>query len=242
MNRNIQIDLTMTNNCNFKCDYCFERDTQDISSISDKTVEDFIVFIRKLEDSDLVRNHFSGITVNFWGGEPTLEMDKIEHIIEIFKDDPMLQFFIFTNGSNQRVYDLALKYKDVMFDYKDYQNNQQHEPKVFIQISYDGDILHKKHRVWKSGKESLISTKELIYKFIDDNVPVTLKSTICLDDIEYMWDAYNDFLEINEYCRQKNYRWPLTYYPTIDYYNGRNVRFRMRKEGWKSSKCFSKDS
>lgn len=75
--------------CNMKCDYCYQKsyhcDNKDISyEVLDKFIERF--------------NKLDGIhTINFFGGEPLLHLDKIKYIID--QIDKKHELSISTNGS-----------------------------------------------------------------------------------------------------------------------------------------------
>jgi MoaA/NifB/PqqE/SkfB family radical SAM enzyme len=90
--------ITLTNNCNLKCRYCYGKACEDFgsdfhdlavdyslpSSISYDT-DALLTFLEKDQDPVLV----------FYGGEPLLRMDKLREIMDRAKNS---RFMIQTNG------------------------------------------------------------------------------------------------------------------------------------------------
>jgi len=86
--------IILTNDCNFNCTYCFQK--KDKKIIETKTIEKalnfFFPFLKKQS------------TVDFYGGEPLLAFDRIQHTVELVmeknkEDKKCVQFNLTTNGS-----------------------------------------------------------------------------------------------------------------------------------------------
>lgn len=207
-------DVNATTSCNLRCTYCIEHDwfkkktnTPDenlIRNIKEKT--------KHMLSSDKFLSKFNSVGIYFWGGEPTLNPELIEELLLEFKDNKFVQFFIYSNGYNiAPVFDLLVKFKD--------EKIFNGEPKILIQISYDGIASHDTARVNVAGKGTALKVKENLYKVIDAGIPFVIKPTIAYDDLDKISANYSEFRRINDYIVSKNgnFRGLVTYTPTIDY-------------------------
>lgn len=75
------ISIWVTNNCNMRCDYCYEgeKDTFFLSLGDCKYIEEFILLAEEVSKDD-------GIYMKFFGGEPLLNFRFIKYFIENFKE------------------------------------------------------------------------------------------------------------------------------------------------------------
>jgi organic radical activating enzyme len=82
-----------------RCTYCFEHGhfdkKQKPSDELTKNIKEKIDYA--ISNKEFLRN-FDGFCINFWGGEPTLNQDFIEELINYYKENNRVHFFIYTNG------------------------------------------------------------------------------------------------------------------------------------------------
>ena len=89
--KELHLTIAPTNNCNFKCIYCFEQDRRNVIMDSN-VIEDLISFIASYKDIDT-------IGIDWFGGEPLMSIDIIEEITNhILKLNKKINSFIVTNG------------------------------------------------------------------------------------------------------------------------------------------------
>ncbi len=94
-NENIYFIIDVTKRCNFNCIYCF-RDLNDNRVIDNKVLKDICQFIVNIVNERKLKN----VTVQVWGGEPLLAIEKIEYIYNFFENTNVkLKIDIETNGS-----------------------------------------------------------------------------------------------------------------------------------------------
>lgn len=90
--------IWVTNRCNLACKYCYEKNNVDRSAHEDiMDIGTIIAFIKYKAD----RYKSEYIFINFHGGEPLLEYDRIREYVErmeIAFQDRKLLFFLTTNG------------------------------------------------------------------------------------------------------------------------------------------------
>lgn len=77
-NDSLMLTILPTEGCNFRCEYCYEEHKQNVMS---KEIQQALI--------DFVRrniNAYSGLSVSWFGGEPLLYPDIIEHLSNEFKE------------------------------------------------------------------------------------------------------------------------------------------------------------
>lgn len=134
--------IDLTNRCNMHCMYCL-RDVGNLNrTISTKTVEDICGYIVRYCNE----NHLQNVTIQPWGGEPLLELDKILLMRKlVLPKKTKVHFSVETNG---------LLLTDETID-KLYQN------KIGLGISIDGnEAVHNVQRIFPDGK----GTHEIVEK------------------------------------------------------------------------------
>lgn len=193
------IDVTTTEKCNFQCDYCFEKDK--VYSDRKYSVDTLKKTIYSIIEHPSFAKEFKSLTINFWGGEPTLAVEDILSYVDEFAKNPLIHFFFYTNGTLQENLDRIV---NCFIEYDCLE-------KFSIQISWDGDPLHDVHRL--SGTKAYNSeyVKKQIKRYMDMGVRVDVKSTIVPKDFSKMPEVWKSFEKLNEELPQR-----IVYAPTID--------------------------
>jgi radical SAM protein with 4Fe4S-binding SPASM domain len=204
------VDLTMTDDCNMSCTYCFER-----GNFNSKKFEDVSIFIKRIHellDSPFFKNNYHLLNIGFWGGEPTLNLDAITEISNHFSDDSRVKYFLFSNGYRiEHIKSLLLLYKDTYLI--------GNHPKFCTQISYDGMPVHDITRPSKSKKLTSSIVRNNIIWLAQNSIPYTIKSTITPETFKYLPQAYSDILDLWEIDKTSKHFKNDRFFPTIDYYN-----------------------
>ena len=96
-NKTLSLTIAPTSDCNFRCTYCYEKDTIRQETMDIKTQDALISWIK-----DNAR-YYNALAVVWYGGEPLLAMDTIERLSEnmiaISKDHKIpYSAYIVTNG------------------------------------------------------------------------------------------------------------------------------------------------
>lgn len=110
------VTFIVTQNCNLNCLYCYEHNK------TRKSID--VELVKSIIENELnIKDEFSEICFDFFGGEPFLEFDKIREIVDYFKEkkyDKKIYFFAGTNGTlitddikkwlldNKNIFQLAL--------------------------------------------------------------------------------------------------------------------------------------
>ena len=150
----VLIIFEVTDKCNLKCHYCAygrlysNYDPRENKNMSFATAKTFLDNFVKRRDSKLNKSFKKKTRINFYGGEPLLNIDFIKKIIQYIEDNKLENLFDYgmtTNGTLLRKHIDYLVRKN--FD---------------IVISLDGDRVSDSLRPFKNGK--------LSYNIVYDNI------------------------------------------------------------------------
>lgn len=149
--------LLLTENCNLRCTYCFEKDTRCVTKyMSKETAFKIIDFLFQ----QAIDNDVDDIKVTFFGGEPMLCPELMTDIINYAETRSKVNgkgthYNVITNGTlyNERIE----AFLDVWLEYKG---------KIDIQLSIDGlPEIQDKNRPCASGERSSKLVETTIPKY-----------------------------------------------------------------------------
>lgn len=180
------LSVVMSEKCNLNCTYC------GVDKLMSSRIDGELMIL-KFEE---VRKEYPDerIRIDFFGGEPLIQFDLIQYIIERTKDDGNIEYFMPTNG---------LLLDEEKLDYLQ-------ENKVQISLSFDG-LWQDTNRLQHNGKGTLqryLDKKDLFQRinnyhihtmvgvgnynllenhlFIKENMGANPDLTLVRDDI---WDS-----------------------------------------------------
>jgi radical SAM protein with 4Fe4S-binding SPASM domain len=204
----MSIELTTTQACNFKCEYCFEHGcTVPDDNLLSKRIDTLVDYLKDLFLNEWYRDTYSTTQLVFWGGEPSLNIKFIERITEEFVGYNDVSFYIYTNGSQIKQ---LLPILDKMKDMKLLDGS----PKFGVQISYDGNPVHDMRRLSKSDEKTSQIAEEAMEILKQNNIRFSLKATLAHKDFKYMPECWDDFKRLYEKFGDQ-----ISYSLTVDYHN-----------------------
>ena len=193
------LEITGTDDCNFRCDYCFED-----GCFSPQKFEDPDILVEKIYDllaSSFFREDYEFLNIGFWGGEPSMNMYFVKTVLDAFIPDHRVKFFIYSNGWNIDSYLPFLEEVKGVF--------VGGQPKIFLQVSYDGAPINDMKRKTVAGGHTSTKVIKNFERLVEAGHPTSIKSTITPDCFKYLYEAYKDIKSING---------AMNYFPTIEYF------------------------
>lgn len=188
------VTFIVTHQCSLRCTYCYENHKEDKHMSLDvgKRCVDFL-FEEDLQNSKFINSEdCNGILIDFIGGEPLLEINLIDSIMDYFLHKAIelnhrwkTQFAISmsTNG-------VDLMKPDCLKFIKKWKN------KLSINVTIDGNKeLHDKCRLFPNGDPSYdIAIKSALYcREIFGDSPT--KITLAPENISYTFEAVKDIIQ-----------------------------------------------
>lgn len=194
----VAVEITVTNECNCRCEYCFECSHDNISN-RDEELRQIELLRKYCEEFDRLRHRY--LKIVFWGGEPMMNTRFLFEIISATHGFDFVNYLMYSNGTLVSMFEEFLE-QDFIDSIRD---------RFEIQLSYDGEPHHR----IKRGTDSSAIFK-VADRLIENGFDVSFKATLSLDSLSLLpriWDSY-------EKLHQK---YQFVYYsPTIDQTNRNN--------------------
>lgn len=198
------VTFQVTDACNLCCTYCYQINKKHRIM----RFEDAKLFIDKLlsgEDgfADYVNPKISpGIVIEFIGGEPFLEIELIDKIVDYFKLRT-----IELNHPWQNMYCISICSNGVLYtDPKVQQFLQKNKDNISFSVTLDGNKkLHDACRVFPDGSGSYDLAEAAATDWMNRGYYMGSKITISPDNLPYLYEALTSILnlgytEINANC------------------------------------------
>ena len=198
------VTFQVTDKCNLACTYCYQIN----KSVRRMKFEDAKLFIDKLlsgEDgfSEYVSvKNSPGIVIEFIGGEPFLEVDLIDQIVDYFRlrtielNHPCADKFCISICSNGVLYT----------DPKVQKFLQKNKDCISFSVTLDGNKeLHDACRVFPDGRGSYDLAEYATQDWMNRGYYMGSKITISPDNLPYIYDALMHivglgYTEVNANC------------------------------------------
>jgi len=196
-------EIASTPNCNMACTYCFEGD--ELKSKAKQKQENIPKIVQKIKElltSESFTKEYSGIVLNFWGGEPTINFNWNKDLITAIRQERIngkplnVRYFIYTNGYS---YTKVTQHLDL------FTKREIKDQIIRIQISWDGI---EGLRVDHSGKQTLNIIRENIKK-IAKNYPDLNASTKATIQPEELMKDLEKYIEYRNILDRTYFIWNL---------------------------------
>ncbi|WMJ77207.1 MULTISPECIES: radical SAM/SPASM domain-containing protein [unclassified Sedimentibacter] len=173
------ISLFLTNNCNLRCKYCYEKNLYKTNNMSKDVVKSSVDLLFNNLDEKTVP------TISLFGGEPLLNIELIEYIKSYVKLQKLsnCRFSITTNGTvmNNKIYSLL------------------NDLGTKIMLSLDGSKEKQDYnRKFENGIGSYDKVKSNIDEYLQQDMSdIVIRNTITKNDVDYK-NTY-DFFKTSGY-------------------------------------------
>lgn len=198
------VTFQVTDKCNLACTYCYQIN----KSVRRMKFEDAKLFIDKLLSGEDGFNEYvsvknsPGIVIEFIGGEPFLEVDLIDQIVDYFRlrtielNHPWADKFCISICSNGVLYT----------DPKVQKFLQKNKDCISFSVTLDGNKeLHDTCRVFPDGRGSYDLAEYATQDWMNRGYYMGSKITISPDNLPYIYDALMHivglgYTEVNANC------------------------------------------
>ncbi len=184
----------LTENCNLRCTYCFEKNTRAINKyMSKETAFRGIDFLFQ----EAIKNQTNPINITWFGGEPALCPGLMSEMMDYAEQqakekEKEVTYHLITNGTiyNEQIEEFLEKWYDTK------------GKNVTIQLSIDGipAIQDKKRPCADSRRQSSILVKEAVAKykkfFADHEIPednLHIHACVSKDSLPFLYESYQYF-------------------------------------------------
>ena len=199
--------MTLTENCNLRCVYCFERETRNIKKMMSEDTADKIVDF--LFDQAVTYDVKDAVHITFFGGEPMLAPELMTHVLDYGmakskETGKPIRFSVITNGTiyNDKIEAFLQKWYD-------------YTGTIDVQLSIDGipEIQNEGRPCVDPNKKSSDLVEEAIVKFKD-----FLKRHKLPDEKVYIHPViskatlprlYESYMYLMQFCTDFQFAWVI---------------------------------
>jgi len=196
-------EITTVTSCDMGCTYCFEGKKAVDNGLVNSRIPEIKEKIKETLNAEWFKKDYEHLSIDFWGGEPTLNNTIMTALINEFQNYDNVDFHLYTNAFNEST---IRKFISTI-----------NPSKLRIQVSYDGKLINDKFRLTHNGKttsDQVLQTFDYLSKV--GLKELSLKSTLPLTNIKDMVDVWKEFRDLNEkYASDTVY---VRYAPTLDYH------------------------
>lgn len=189
------ITFQVTDNCNLKCSYCYQINKGN-HKMPLQVAKDFIDLL--IENNAQTQKYINtkqtlGVILDFIGGEPFLEIELIDQILEYFQKATIIanhpwQYHWKTSFSSNGTLYFNPEVQHFLKKYKD---------KISLSITIDGNKqLHDSCRKFPDGTGSYDLAIAAVKHYINElHGSMGSKITLAPANIQYTFEAIKDFIE-----------------------------------------------
>ena len=190
-----ELTFQITENCNLNCSYCYQshKSINKMSFDIAKKMVDLIFKDNEKINTYYDRNNLKALVLDFIGGEPLLEIDFIDKVMDYY-----------VKTAYEYKSDLAYKYmisictNGVLYNTEKVQKFiKKWEPKLSLNISVDGcKELHDACRVFHDGSGSYDIVEKAVKTELIRNPKLSTKMTLAPQNIKYFLPAIKNLTEL----------------------------------------------
>jgi len=178
-----QLTFVVTQECNLRCKYCYMTGKNDAHKMTFQVAKDAIDFFLEYHADFFDKDY---IILDFIGGEPLLEIDLIDEIVDYFKYVTFKKNHPWFSGYKINIATNGLLYSSPKVQHFIAKNKEN----LSIGISIDG--MKEKHdlqRVYPDGRGSYEDVEKNVRLWVKQFPHASTKVTVGHDDLKYVKDS-----------------------------------------------------
>lgn len=201
--KTMSVTFQVTDTCNLCCTYCYQinKGQRRMKLETAKKLVDYLLDATPENNSYLNPDIHNAIILDFIGGEPLLEIELIDQIVDYFiaesinKNHPWKERYIISIGTNGVLY----------FDPKVQEFLDKHSSHMSINITVDGNKrLHDACRIFPDGSGSYDMASSAVSDWMTRSSSTNSKLTIAPENVEYLYEAVKSMFEFGYNAIQAN--------------------------------------
>lgn len=173
------VELMLSPECNLQCAYCYmkrhnksNKSPKMSKEVIDKTIQVF-------------KDHKQGsFRIELFGGEPLLQLDLVEYVAQITKDDPQIESI--TMPTNGYV---------VCSDYDTIINLLRNYPKIFLSLSVDGPYADPIQRPPREDYAHLKLDYDKLFSLFYETLRCGFHPMVYAETVQYLYQTFVFFVE-----------------------------------------------
>lgn len=190
---NKTVTFVVTESCNLACTYCYQCNKTTKAMTKEIAIKAVDMLFDESEKSDYINQ--SMIILDFIGGEPLIEIELMDFIVEYFKYKAIINNHIWMNN-----YMISISTNGTLYDdprVKDFLD--RNHGRVSFNITIDGNKeLHDSCRLYADGRPSYEIVEKAVKDVVAKNNNIgTTKLTLAPENIEYLLDAIKNLYSLN---------------------------------------------
>ena len=189
------VTFVVTNRCSLACTYCYQKHKNNkVMSFSvAKKFIDLLLSGEKGFNDYIDKDETFGIILEFIGGEPLLEIELIDKIVDYFREQALLRNHIWADNFMISLCSNGVAYNDPMVQ-KFLKKNHGH---LSFSVTLDGNKeLHDSCRIFPDGRPSYDLAYAACKDWMDRGNYMGSKITLCPENVKYTFDATKHMLDM----------------------------------------------
>lgn len=188
------VTLQVTDACNLACKYCYQtnKGTRRMSFETAKKFIDHVIDGDKNFDKYVCPEKSTGLVVEFIGGEPFLEIDLIDKIVDYTRERLIKEQHQWADKICFSICSNGVLYRDERVQ----RFLQKNYDCVSFSVTVDGDQkLHDSCRVFLDGSPSYHLAADAAADWMARGYYMGSKITIAPENLQYLTEAFKYFIE-----------------------------------------------
>ena len=189
------VTFVVTNRCSLACTYCYQKHKNE-AVMSFETAKRFVDLLLSGDKgfADYInKEETPGVILEFIGGEPLLEIDLIEQIVDYFREKSLLVGHPWADNFMISICSNGVAYKEPNVQ----EFLRKNAGRLSFSVTLDGNKeLHDACRVFPDGRPSYDIAYAACKDWMDRGYYMGSKITLCPENVRYAFAATKHMLDM----------------------------------------------